>query len=58
MCAVYSIFALMWLTTLACYWRDLVRLQFWIGAVIVLGLLEKAVLTGELQSVNDTGIPS
>lgn len=34
---VYIIFGLVWLVLLACSWKDLLRIQFWIGAVVVLG---------------------
>lgn len=34
---VYIIYGLVWLVMLACSWKDLLRVQFWIGAVIVLG---------------------
>ena len=34
---VYIIYGLIWLVLLACNWRDLLRVQFWIGGVILLG---------------------
>ncbi|KAK6181817.1 hypothetical protein SNE40_009600 [Patella caerulea] len=34
---LYIILGLVWLVLLACNWRDLLRVQFWIGGVIVLG---------------------
>ncbi|KAK3093656.1 hypothetical protein FSP39_018542 [Pinctada imbricata] len=52
---VYIIFGLVWLVLLACSWKDLLRVQFWIGGVIVLGMLEKAVFYAEYQSVQATG---
>nr|XP_006825769.1 PREDICTED: transmembrane protein 87A-like [Saccoglossus kowalevskii] len=39
MCVVYSLMALLWLFCSACQWRDLLRIQFWIGGVILLGKL-------------------
>lgn len=57
MCGVYTLMALIWLCISACYWRDLLRIQFWIGAVIMLGMLEKAVFVSEYTTVNNTGVP-
>ena len=37
MCCVYAIYALVWLTLCFCYWSDLLRIQYWIAAVIFLG---------------------
>ncbi|XP_057695034.1 transmembrane protein 87A-like isoform X1 [Corythoichthys intestinalis] len=55
MCVVYVLLALLWLILSACYWRDLLRIQFWIGGVIFLGMLEKAVYYGEFQSIRYHG---
>ncbi|TSO25217.1 Transmembrane protein 87A [Bagarius yarrelli] len=55
MCIVYVLFGALWLLQLACYWRDLLRIQFWIGAVIILGMLEKAVFYSEYQSIRYYG---
>ncbi|XP_056020595.1 transmembrane protein 87A-like [Ostrea edulis] len=52
---VYIIYGLVWLVLLACSWRDLLRVQFWIGGVIVLGMLEKAVFYAEYQSITTQG---
>jgi hypothetical protein len=41
MCLVYVILGLAWLIVSFCQWRDLLRIQFWIGGVILLGMLEK-----------------
>ncbi|KAJ8340930.1 hypothetical protein SKAU_G00332210 [Synaphobranchus kaupii] len=51
MCIVYVLFALLWLFWSICYWRDLLRIQFWISAVILLGMLEKALFYSEYQSI-------
>ncbi|KAM9316777.1 transmembrane protein 87B [Gastrophryne carolinensis] len=56
MCIMYIVFGLMWLVWSACYWKDLLRIQFWIAAVIFLGMLEKAVYYAEYQNINSTGI--
>lgn len=55
MCVIYFIYGLSWLIVLALQWRDLLRIQFWIGGVIFLGMIEKAVFYAEYQSVNSTG---
>lgn len=55
MCAIYSTFALFWLVCSIIYWRDLLRLQLWIGAVILLGLMEKAAYLAEYESINKSG---
>ncbi|KAG7283462.1 hypothetical protein CRUP_035255, partial [Coryphaenoides rupestris] len=55
MCIVYVLFAALWLFWSVCYWRDLLRIQFWIGGVIVLGMLEKAVFYSEFQSIRYQG---
>lgn len=39
MCLVYLGFGVAWIVLSACHWRDLLRVQFWIGAVILLGKL-------------------
>uniref|UniRef100_A0A1W7R9E5 Transmembrane protein 87A n=1 Tax=Hadrurus spadix TaxID=141984 RepID=A0A1W7R9E5_9SCOR len=55
MCGIYVIYAIAWLVVTALQWRDLLRIQFWIGGVIFLGLVEKAVLYAEFQSLNQSG---
>ena len=40
----------------AIHWKDLLRVQFWIGAVIGMGLIEQAVFLGEYEQVNQTGL--
>ncbi|XP_069494920.1 transmembrane protein 87A isoform X1 [Ambystoma mexicanum] len=55
MCIVYSLFGGLWLIWSVCYWRDLLRIQFWIGAVIFLGMLEKAVFYAEFQNIRYKG---
>nr|XP_019964443.1 PREDICTED: transmembrane protein 87A-like [Paralichthys olivaceus] len=56
MCIVYVLLAALWLVLSACYWRDLLRIQFWIGGVIFLGMLEKAVYYAEFQSIRYDGL--
>ena len=55
MSIVYLLYAIGWLVASAMQWRDLLRIQFWIGGVIFLGMLEKAVFYAEYQSINSTG---
>ncbi|XP_027900978.1 transmembrane protein 87A [Xiphophorus couchianus] len=56
MCIGYVLLAVMWLVLSACYWRSLLRIQFWIGGVIFLGMLEKAVYYAEFQSISYEGV--
>lgn len=44
MCGLYVIYAIAWLAMSALQWRDLLRIQFWIGAVILLGNHNKNIL--------------
>ncbi|XP_054263065.1 transmembrane protein 87A-like [Macrosteles quadrilineatus] len=55
MCLVYVVLGLAWLIVSFLQWRDLLRIQFWIGGVILLGMLEKAMFYAEYQSINTTG---
>ncbi|XP_034471830.1 transmembrane protein 87A [Drosophila innubila] len=57
MCIVYVIFGIIWLFVSFAQWRDLLRIQFWIGGVILLGMLEKAFFYAEYQTVANTGYP-
>uniref|UniRef100_A0A3Q3FHH7 GOST seven transmembrane domain-containing protein n=1 Tax=Labrus bergylta TaxID=56723 RepID=A0A3Q3FHH7_9LABR len=41
----YILYALLWFLWAACYWKDLLRIQFWIAGVIFLGMVEKAVFS-------------
>ncbi|KAJ8971451.1 hypothetical protein NQ314_000708 [Rhamnusium bicolor] len=55
MCIYYVILGLIWLILSFLQWRDLLRVQFWIGGVILLGMLEKATFYAEYQRINNTG---
>ncbi|KAK7601879.1 hypothetical protein V9T40_009320 [Parthenolecanium corni] len=55
MCIVYGIYAVVWFVVSFMQWRDLLRIQFWIGAVILIGMIEKAMFYEEYESVNSTG---
>ncbi|KXJ28322.1 transmembrane protein 87A [Exaiptasia diaphana] len=56
MSLVYLFYGIVWLIVSACQWRDLLRIQFWIGGVIALGMLEKAVFYSEYNNINNTGL--
>lgn len=56
MCLVYLAFGIIWLIVSFMQWRDLLRIQFWIGGVILLGMLEKAVFYAEYQTINSVGV--
>ncbi|KAK6470659.1 transmembrane protein 87A-like [Huso huso] len=56
MCIIYVLLGGLWLGLCACYWRDLLRIQFWIGGVVFLGMLEKAVYYAEFQSIRYNGL--
>uniref|UniRef100_A0A665WKR3 Transmembrane protein 87B n=1 Tax=Echeneis naucrates TaxID=173247 RepID=A0A665WKR3_ECHNA len=58
MCIVYILYALLWFVWAACYWKDLLRIQFWIAAVIFLGMVEKAVFCAEYENTNAVGSAS
>ncbi|KAG8444036.1 hypothetical protein GDO86_009287 [Hymenochirus boettgeri] len=58
MCIMYILLGLLWFIWSACYWKDLLRIQFWIAAVILLGMLEKAVFYAEFQNTNSSGVSS
>ncbi|XP_072292791.1 transmembrane protein 87A isoform X1 [Eucyclogobius newberryi] len=55
MCIVYILYALLWFFWAACYWKDLLRIQFWIAGVIFLGMVEKAVFCAEYENTNAVG---
>lgn len=55
MCVVYILYALLWFVWSSCYWKDLLRIQFWIAGVIFLGMIEKAVFCAEYQNTNSVG---
>ena len=52
MTVVYAILGLVWSVAMCCSYRDLVRLQFWVFAVIILGFLEKIFFVSEYSSIN------
>lgn len=52
MCGIYALFGLLWFIWCACYWRELLKIQFWIGGVIIIGLIEKTAFIAEYETVN------
>lgn len=55
MCIVYILYGLLWFIWSACYWKDLLRIQFWIAGVIFLGMVEMAVFCAEYENTNAVG---
>ncbi|KAF6215564.1 hypothetical protein GE061_010320 [Apolygus lucorum] len=55
MCLLYVVLGLVWLIVSFLQWRDLLRIQFWIGGVIFLGMLEMATFYAEYSSYNANG---
>uniref|UniRef100_A0A3P8T764 GOST seven transmembrane domain-containing protein n=1 Tax=Amphiprion percula TaxID=161767 RepID=A0A3P8T764_AMPPE len=53
---LYILYALLWFIWAACYWKDLLRIQFWIAGVIFLGMVEKAVFCAEYENTNAVGL--
>lgn len=58
MCIFYMSLALIWTVISILYWNSLLRIQFWIMAVILLGLLEKACFYFEYHQANEYGAAS
>ncbi|XP_068632564.1 transmembrane protein 87A [Battus philenor] len=55
MCGVYTVLCSAWLIVCALQWRDLLRIQYWIGGVTLLGMVESATYYGVYSSINRTG---
>ncbi|GMR60459.1 hypothetical protein PMAYCL1PPCAC_30654 [Pristionchus mayeri] len=55
MCIFYAVLAGVWLYMSIRYYRDILRVQYWIGVVIIFGMVEKAVFYTEYQGMNNTG---
>ncbi|XP_071833992.1 transmembrane protein 87A-like isoform X38 [Apostichopus japonicus] len=58
MCGLYILLNFTWLFLLCYQYKDLLGIQIWIGAVIFLGLIEKAVFFAEYEHVNNVGTES
>ncbi|CAF4894232.1 unnamed protein product [Pieris macdunnoughi] len=55
MCGVYALLCAGWLAVCGLQWRDLLRIQYWIGGVAILGMVESATYYGVYSSINSTG---
>ncbi|CEF70880.1 Transmembrane receptor, eukaryota family-containing protein [Strongyloides ratti] len=55
MAIIYCMMLFAWLYLCSRKWKDLLKIQFWIGIVILVGLIEKAVFLSEFSTVNETG---
>lgn len=58
MCTYYFILATVWMIFSAVHWKDLLRIQFWVGGVILLGMMEKACFYFEFHQANENGFSS
>ncbi|VDN59404.1 unnamed protein product [Dracunculus medinensis] len=55
MCIIYAILAILWLFMCLKHWKDILRIQFWIGAVIIIGMVEKTMFYSEYATMNMNG---
>ena len=55
MCITYALFAIIWFICCALYWRELLKIQFWIGGVILIGMIEKSAFLAEYDTLNRNG---
>ncbi|XP_073967030.1 transmembrane protein 87A-like isoform X1 [Choristoneura fumiferana] len=55
MCAVYTVLCAAWLVVCGLQWRDLLRIQYWIGGVALLGMIESATYYAVYSSIDRTG---
>nr|CDP99954.1 Bm2893, isoform a [Brugia malayi] len=51
----YATLAIIWLICCLRYWMDILRIQFCIGAVIVVGMIEKGMFYSEYATMNEQG---
>ena len=56
MSCLYLLYAFIWFIVSLIQWKDLLRIQFYIAIVILLGMLEKAIFYGVYQSINSQGV--
>lgn len=56
MSLAYLAFAIGWFVASCLNWRDLLRVQFWIGGVIAIGMFENALFYSEYQNINHHGL--
>jgi hypothetical protein len=55
MCGIYGLFIILWVIWCGFYWRELLKIQFWIGGVIIIGMIEKSAFLAEYDTVNRNG---
>ncbi|VDO52929.1 unnamed protein product [Haemonchus placei] len=55
MCVFYGTLAFIWMVLCIKYYKDILRIQYWIGAVIILGMIEKAFFLAEYSTMNNSG---
>ncbi|UJR34963.1 hypothetical protein I4U23_027741 [Adineta vaga] len=55
MCGIYALFAILWFIWCAFYWKELLKIQFWIGGVILIGMIEKSAFLAEYDTLNRNG---
>jgi hypothetical protein len=55
MTVVYVFYCAFWMLVCWMHFKDLLRVQFWIMAVLILGMLEKAVFYSEYNNINNSG---
>ena len=55
MCGIYALFAILWFIWCFLYWRELLKIQFYIGGVILIGMIEKSAFIAEYDTLNKNG---
>ncbi|KAL0831558.1 hypothetical protein ABMA28_002347 [Loxostege sticticalis] len=55
MCGVYTVLCAAWLLVCGLQWRDLLRIQYWIGGVALLGMVESATYYAVYSAINKSG---
>ena len=55
MCGIYALFAIVWFICCVLYWKELLKIQFWIGGVILIGMIEKSAFLVEYDTLNRHG---
>jgi hypothetical protein len=56
MVVIYCFYALAWMVLMVKYRNDLIRIQYWIGAVISLGMVEKCVFFSTYNGIKVSGL--
>jgi hypothetical protein len=55
LCTVYALSLIAWFILCCCFRKDLLQIQYWIGAVLFIGFVEEAAFLGEYHTVNKDG---